>query len=181
MSIVPFSLNQINELTQGNQIGTGVQFDLNDDTFANILGDKLNQFDGNQEIFTQLMGPIGVPIGMSIEGLTDDPFKVSAIDSSSLGELSLNQSEVNGNDENIIKSAGQRVDNLIDLLNNGSGSVSITDVLQMRDSKVAQKFAQAQDEFSNGFGNFMKKQAANMYGHVGKNIANNIGDILSAM
>ena len=51
----------------------------------------------------------------------------------------------------------------------------------MRDSKNAQKVLQAQEEFSNGFGNFMKKQAANMYGHMGKTFANNINDLLSAM
>ena len=49
MSIVPNSLNQINELMQGGQISSGVQFDLTDDTFAKILGNKLNQAEESGE------------------------------------------------------------------------------------------------------------------------------------
>ena len=181
MSIVPNSLNQITELTQGNQIGSGVKFDLSDDTFANILGDRLNKMDDVGEVFTQLMGPIGVPVGLNIEGLTDDPFKVSAINPSELGELALNQSEINGNDENVLKSSGLKMNDFLKQLDNGSGSVSITDAIGLSKSKNTVKAMLNQDSYSNGLGNFVKKQAANLYGTMNKTVASSINDLLSAM
>ncbi len=180
MSITPNALNQINELMQGAQIGSGVQFDLGDDTFANLLNSKLDSLNGDiGEIYTQLMGPLGVPAGINIEGLTDDPFRVSAIDQASLGELSLNQSEINGFDEDVLKSSGNKIDNrFFEQLGNNA---SITDLIQMASSKNTHKALEMQDSFSNGFGSFLKKQAANLYGTMGKTVANNIADLLSAM
>lgn len=180
MSITPNALNQINELMQGTQIGSGVQFDLGDDTFANLLNSKLDSLNNSVgEIYTQLMGPIGVPAGINIEGLTDDPFRVSAIDNASMGELSLNQSEVNGFDEDVVKSSGKHLNSrFFEQLGNNA---SITDLIQMAGSKNTLKALEAQDSFSNGFGTFLKKQAANLYGVMGKTTANNITDLLSAM
>ena len=182
MSIVPNGINSINELMQGTQIGSGINFDLSDDTFANILGNKLNSLEDVGEVFTQLMGPIGVPVGLNIEGLTDDPFKVSAINQTELGELALNQSEINGNDENILKSAGINMNDIINKLNNNiSESVSITDVLNISQSKNSIKALQNENNLTNGFGKFVKKQAANIYSTMGKTVASNIGDLLSAL
>lgn len=181
MSIVPNSLNQINELVQGTQISTGINFDLSDDTFANILGDKLDKLNSVPETFTQLMGPIGIPTGLNIEGLTDNPFKVGAIGSADMAELSLNQSEVNSNDENVIKAAGHKIEDFISQLNNGKGSVSVDDIMLMKASKSTLKAMQGQDNLSNGLGNFMKKQAANLYGVMGRTAASTVSDLLSAM
>lgn len=181
MSIVPNSLNQVTELMQGVNVGTNVNFDLSDDTFANILGGKIDELNAPQEMFTQLMGPIGVPVGLSIEGLTDDPFKVSAIGSADSAEIGLNQSEINGNDENVLKSGGHKIEDFISQLGKGKSSVSIDDIMQIRESKSTLKAMQNKDNFSNGLGNFMKKQAANLYGVMGKTAASSVSDLLSSM
>lgn len=185
MSVVPNSINQINELMQGLQVGSNVQFDMGDDSFANLLNSKIEQFAGNNgETYTQLMGAIGVPVGLQIEGLTDDPFKVSAINSSELGELGLNQSEVSGHDDEVIKSSGNRIDKEIfeqlGAKRGGTTNISVIDLFQMASSKNTIKASQAQEN-STGMGNFMKKHAANLYGTLGKVAANNLSDILSAI
>ena len=184
MSILPNNIGQINELMPGVQVGSSVQFDLGDDTFANLLSSKMDEASGAAgEIYTQLMGPMGVPIGMSIEGLTDDPFKVGAIDANSMSELSLNQSEGTGFDEEVIKSAGHRIGKeLIGQLaaDNKTGDISVVDLMQMAKSKntITSPFS---NENTSGMGHFMKKQAAGMYGVMGKGFANSVSDILSAM
>ncbi len=182
MDFLPNSLIQINELSQGLQAGTSTPVNLDDNTFANLLDSKLDGLaEQNTETYTQLMGPLGVPAGLNIEGLTD-PFKVSAIDSNSMAELSLNQSEANGEDENIIKSAGNSLENLFDNISDRiSGNINFTDLLSMKDSAHNINISSTQDKLSNGFSSFMQKQAAHLYGVMGKSIANNIGDILSAI
>ena len=184
MSIVPNNIGQINELMPGVQVGSNVQFDLGDDSFANLLSSKLDELSNSAgEVYTQLMGPMGVPIGLNIEGLTDDPFKVNAIDAGSMSELSLNQSEGAGFDEDVVKSGGHRIDkSLMEQLGAGRDAVdiSLTDLMAMAKSKNTIK-SPFSNENTTGFGNFMKKQAAGMYGTMGKGFANNVADILSAL
>ncbi len=182
MDFIPNSLGQISELTQGLQIGTTPQFNLNDDTFANLLNSKLDGIAGDGlEVYTQLMGPLGVPAGLNIEGLTD-PFKVSAVDAGSMSELSLNQSEANGEDENILKAAGNKLENLFDNISGKTGgNINVTDLFSMKTSPSRVNLASAQEKLASGFGQFMQKHAASLYGTMGKTIAHNIGDILSAM
>ena len=69
MSIVPNNIGQINELMPGVQVGSSVKFDLGDDSFANLLSSKMDEVSSEAgEIYTQLMGPMGVPAGLNIEG-----------------------------------------------------------------------------------------------------------------
>lgn len=184
MSIVPNNIGQINELMPGVQVGSSVKFDLGDDSFANLLSSKMDEVSSEAgEIYTQLMGPMGVPAGLNIEGLTDDPFKVNAVNPSEMGEISLNQSEVTGFDEEVAKSSGHRIGK--DVLNqlrgeNGDEVISLTDLMQMAKSKntITSPFG---NKDTNEVSKFMKRQAAGMYGVMGKSFANNVVDVLSAM
>lgn len=179
MDFLPNSLNQVSEISQGLQVGAGNQVNLNDDTFANLLNSKLDGLAGQgMEVYTQLMGPMGVPAGLNIEGLTD-PFKVNAIDNSSIAELSLNQSESNGEDENVIKAAGNKLENLFQDI--GSRGSSIADLFSMKSPDNHLNLASAQDKLQSGLGQFMQKHAATLYGAMGKTIVHNLGDILSAI
>lgn len=184
MSIVPNNIGQINELMPGVQVGSSVNFDLGDDSFANLLSAKMDETSGAVgEIYTQLMGPMGVPIGMNIEGLTDNPFKVTAIDGSSMGELALNQSEGAGFDEEVVKSSGNRIDkSMMEQLkaNSGTNEISLVDLVQMSKSKSTIRSPFSNENVS-GVDKFMKKQAAGMYGVLGKGVANSVSDLLSAM
>ena len=182
MDFIPNSLNQINELSQSLQTGSGIQVNLNDNTFANLLNSKLDGIAGQgTEVYTQLMGPLGVPAGLNIEGLTD-PFKVNALDAGSMSELSLNQSESTGEDENIIKSAGNKLESLFEFSGNtNGGNINVADLFSMKASKNSVNLASAQEKLSGGFGQFLQKHASKLYGTMGKNIAHNLGDILSAI
>ena len=185
MDFIPNSINQINELTQGLQTGSaGGQFNLGDDTFANLLNSKLDGLAGQgMEVYTELMGPLGMPAGLNIEGLSD-PFKVNAVDNNTLSELSLNQSEAGGEDENILKSAGNKIESLFDKFDfRGGGSIDIADLINTKSinqNMTAVKSTQSGGA-SAGFEKFLHKQAAGIYNHMGKTIAHNLGDILSAI
>lgn len=182
MDFIQGGINQLNELTQGLQVGGSQQFNLDDNTFANLLNSKLDGLaSGGIETYTQLLGPLGVPAGLNIEGLTD-PFKVNAIDSSSLSELSLNQSEAAGEDENILKLGLNKTEDILEQLGAKQGkTIDVTELFQLKNSQDSVKNAAAQDKLAGGFGHFMQKQAANLYGTMGKAIVHNLSDILSAI
>lgn len=182
MDFIPNSLTQINELSQGLQVGSGSQVNLDDDTFANLLNSKLDGLASQgMEVYTQLMGPLGVPAGLNIEGMTD-PFKVNAVDANSMADMALNQSEASGEDENVLKAAGNKLESLFDNLSDRmSGNINVSDLFSMKDSSNGLKLASAQDKLNDGFGQFMQKHAAHLYGAMGKTIVHNLGDILSAI
>ena len=64
-------LTGINSILSGQetQNNKGIQsFDLNDNTFSNILDNKLDKIDESKENIQNIVDKLGVPAGLNIEG-----------------------------------------------------------------------------------------------------------------
>ncbi len=136
MSLVENLINQIS--TQGLGGITKPQgFDLNDDTFANLLEKQMNA--GNEITTTNSVGQMGAPAGLIIEPL-------NATDGIEHAEKVQDQMEALG--ENLFKETG------------------INSAIEIKDMDFGDYFSnllKTPNDNNSQFMNFAKKQASNAY------------------
>ena len=136
MSLVENLINQIS--TQGlGGISKPLGFDMDDDTFANLLEKQMNA--GNEITTTNSVGQMGAPAGLIIEPL-------NAVDGIDHAEKVQDQMEALG--ENLFKETG------------------INSAIEIKDMDFGDYFSnllKTPNDNNSQFMNFAKKQASNAY------------------
>jgi hypothetical protein len=136
MSLVENLINQIS--TQGlSGISKPLGFDMDDDTFANLLEKQMNA--GNEITTTNSVGQMGAPAGLIIEPL-------NAVDGIDHAEKVQDQMEALG--ENLFKETG------------------INSAIEIKDMDFGDYFSnllKTPNDNNSQFINFAKKQASNAY------------------
>ena len=163
MSLVSNYIGGIGGINSTGGIG-GVtsQFDLNDTTFSELLEKQLNSQEESNSA-NGLLGSLGMPPGMQIDGMDGKEFTETAFDQAeALGAKT--DGEENENQTN----------NIMDL--NNDGDVTSSEMLTFFTSLLdnGSKGNEARSELFD----FARKQATNFYNEHSRNVITNISEFV---
>ena len=164
MSIVSNFIGGIGGINPNGGInGIAPQFDLNDTTFAELLEKQLNAQEESKGV-NSLLGALGMPPGMQIDGMDGAEFTETAFD----------QAEALGAKTDTEKREDVQNDNLIDL--NNDGEISTQEVRTFF-SSLLDNGTTGQEARSELF-DFAKKQAASFYNKYSKDVITNLNEFV---
>ena len=164
-------LTGINSILSGQetQSNKGIQsFDLNDNTFSNILDNKLDKTDESKENIQNIVDKLGVPAGLNIEGF-DYNSMVSDLDA--IENVEPVNTDMNIRDDNKF--------NVSSLIEDAVDAFSPV-VNSIRNSEFNLNPASVSNPL-NAVKNFWNNQASNFYNIMNKETVNDITDLISKL
>ena len=154
---------------QGAQNSKGIgSFDLDDDTFSNILDEKLDKTENDQNKLENIVNQLGVPAGLNIEGF-DYNAMVNDLNSTETVEGINSENQINDNNK---FSLGSLIEDAVDAFS--PVVKSITNSEFDFDSNTASNPLNAVKDFWNN-------QASNFYNIMNKDTVNDITELISKL
>ena len=164
MSLVSNFIGGISGINNLGASGITQNFDLSDTTFAELLEKQLNNQEESKRV-NSLLGALGIPAGMQIDGMDGAEFTETAFD----------QAEALGAKTDAEKSEEENQNNNIIDLNN-DGEITSSEVRTFF-SSLLDNGATGQEARSELF-DFAKRQAANFYDKYSKNVVTNLTEFV---
>lgn len=154
---------------QESQSTKGIQsFDLNDDTFSNILDNKLGEFDTKKQDNQNIVNQLGVPAGINIEGFDYNSF---VTDLDSIEEVNSVNTDSNIQDNNKFN-IGSLIEDAVDTF-----SPVVKSITNQEFSFNRENTSHALDAVKD----FWNNQASNFYNIMNKETINDITDLVAKL
>ncbi len=154
---------------QGAQNSKGIgSFDLDDDTFSNILDEKLDKTENDQNKLENIVNQLGVPAGLNIEGF-DYNAMVNDLDATKAVEGVNSENQISDNNK---FSLGSLIEDAVDAFSPVVQSIANSDINFNSDS-VSNPLNAVKDFWSN--------QASNFYNIMNKDTVNDISELVSKL
>ena len=154
---------------QGTQGSSGIgKFDLNDNTFSNILDEKLDKTQIDKTQVENIVEKLGIPAGVNIEGF-DYNAMVNDLNSTETVEGINSENQINDNNK---FSLGSLIEDAVDAFS--PVVKSITNSEFAFDSNTASNPLNAVKDFWNN-------QASNFYNIMNKDTVNDITELISKL
>lgn len=154
-------------LDSQNSKGIG-GFDLNDDTFSNILDDKLDKNETEQIKAEDITNKLGVPAGLNIEGF-DYNAMVNDINSTEMVEGINTENQINDNNK---FNLGSLIEDAVD---------AFSPVVQSLANAELNLDSNSNSNPLNAVKDFWNNQASNFYNIMNKDTINNISELVSKL
>ncbi len=164
-------LTGINSILSGQetQNNKGIQsFDLNDNTFSNILDNKLDKTDESKENIQNIVDKLGVPAGLNIEGF-DYNSMVSDLDA--IENVEPVNTDMNIRDDNKFN-VSSLIEDAVDAFSPVVNSIRNSE-FNLNPESVSNPL--------NAVKNFWNNQASNFYNIMNKETVNDITDLISKL
>ncbi len=164
-------LNNLNSIfqSQENQNQNNINnFDLSDDTFSNILDEKLDDSKIEENFSSKIQNQLGIPAGLDIEG-----FDYNSL----VNEINPDETiDAINTDSNIQNDAKFSIGNLIDDAKEAFSPV----VDSLLDGKINIESGNPANPVQ-AVKNFWENQASNFYNLMNKDAVNDISDLIAKL
>ena len=164
-------LTGINSILSGQeaQNNKGLQsFDLNDNTFSNILDNKLDKTDESKENVQNIVDKLGVPAGLNIEGF-DYNSMVSDLDA--IENVEPVNTDMNIRDDNKFN-VSSLIEDAVDAFSPVVNSIKNSE-FNLNPESISNPLSAVK--------NFWSNQASNFYNIMNKETVNDITDLISKL